>query len=163
MDSKRLQLKYVFEQRSFPFVFFGKPDEVISLVLKSRDDLRENLNNLLKGNYFSPEMISAYSVVPRFFLDPDNSFCCIVKMILPDPEDTLLGKYIYLCYDSSDNAAGYFIAELSAAESLELCARTKTLAHVNFGEMPESEDEYQVILKCFMFLKENSDFFDTMS
>lgn len=85
----------------------------------------------------------------RTYIRDDDS-CMVLRIEMPEPEQPLLCRSVYLCYGTRGGYELYVTSELAEDGSYYICAWTERGQHFNFGDAPaDPSDEMDMAAELF--------------
>lgn len=76
--------------------------------------------------------------------------CTIVRVEMPEPEQPLLCRAVYLCGTSIGTQRLYATSEFAETGEFYLCCWTPDGSHINFGEAPDDpNDEFDMVADLY--------------
>ena len=74
----------------------------------------------------------------------------VLRVQMPEPEDELLCRAVYLCFAQDSSDLLFFTSEKTKGSTYNLCARAKNGMHLCFGDAPERiQDEFDLAAELF--------------
>ena len=136
-------VRYFLEHKVLPVAFYGDGEHLKKTLLHDPKNVMlqfyehaEDISN----DYICPYGAEDFDLSLRTYIRNDQ-FCIVLRMGMPEVEEQLLCRAVYLCYGSDDNDAFYVTSELAENGEYFLCGWSNKGMHINFGEAPERKSE----------------------
>lgn len=146
------RIRYNIEQILLPEMFYSNGALMLFKMMGAQGDSimtlyhqAEQKNSLYKCPYTEKEFLESHMVYHT-----DDTSLLLLRIQMPEPEEPLLCRAIYLCFDQESSDTMLFLSEQSLSGDYCLCARPEDGMHVNFGSAPERyTDEFDYTADLF--------------
>lgn len=141
--------RYGVEHIILPKVMYGAAGAFFSDLLLRRGECIASLYNeaASDADWNCPFSAADFEVEPEL-LQIENDVVLAIRVAMPAADERLDCRAVYLCHNKKDGRMLYFTSELAANGKYFLCAWTRELVHLNFGE-EEDTDEFVRAVRLF--------------
>lgn len=144
--------RYYVEHKALPRALYTEGVRLLrSFMLEGQDAILGYYNKVSNINqmYKCPYNRADFDVNFRTYVRGEES-CVVLRVEMPQPEEPLLCRAIYLCYGTRGGYELYVTSELTEMGSYCICCWTDTVCHMNFGDAPvDPNDEMDMAAELF--------------
>ena len=145
-------IRYKLEQRELPKLYYTDRAGFLFKMIGSQGstimDLyhrEEAANQDYHCPYSEAEFLESHTVYHA-----KDGETLVLRVQMPEPEDELLCRAVYLCFAQDSSDLLFFTSEKTKGSTYNLCARAKNGMHLCFGDAPERiQDEFDLAAELF--------------
>ena len=153
-------VRYFMEHNALPSALYNEGARLLSSFMmtggKTMTGFYEKAASA-NPSYCCPYDVADFNVNFRTYIRNEDT-CMVLRVEMPEPEQALLCRAVYLCYGTKGGYELYVTSELAEDGSYYLCAWSSQGAHHNFGDAPaDPSDEMDMASDLFwQLIKTNS-------
>lgn len=146
------EARYFLEHKALPNALYNEGARLIRSFLIDRGAyMLKQYNRLteITPEYECPYTDEDFKVNFRSYIR-DQEMCMVLRLEMPEPEQPLLCRAVYLCYGTKGGYELYVTSEFAEDGNYYICAWNDVGCHFNFGEAPsDPSDEMDMAADLF--------------
>ena len=150
--AREFNIRYFLEHKALPNALYNEGARLIRHFLIEQGGYMLKQYNRFTGitpKYKCPYTDEDFKVNFRSYIR-DQEMCMVLRLEMPEPEQPLLCRAIYLCYGTKGGYELYVTSEFAEDGNYYICAWNDAGYHFNFGEAPaDPSDEMDMAADLF--------------
>ncbi len=134
------QVRYAVEQYALPALLYSSGPMLLLRMMGTQGAEMIKIYNSFgeKAEGFSCPYAEADFTETHTVFDREDDSVLVIRIEMPQPEQVLQSRAVYLCYGQKGGDNLYVTSELNTDGGFFLCGRLEDDIHVNFGAAPET-------------------------
>ena len=144
-------IRYFIEHKALPSNLYSEGARLLSrFMISGKNAVLDYYKKAdATTSYDCPFSLGDFDVNFRTYIRDDDS-CMVLRIEMPEPEQPLLCRAVYLCYGTRGGYELYVTSELAEDGSYYICAWMERGQHINFGDAPaDPSDEMDMAAELF--------------
>ena len=148
----KFEARYFLEHKALPKALYNEGASMLRSFLVERENFMMKQYDRLasfSAEYDCPYCNKDFEVNFRTYVR-DQETCMVLRVEMPEPEQPLLCRAVYLCYGTKGGYKLYVTSELAEDGNYYICAWNEAAHHFNFGAAPaDPSDEMDMAAELF--------------